>query len=47
MTSYNTFDVNIQCEEILPVSAEEWEEVLRILAEECLAAEIGKEETGL
>ena len=34
MTSYNTFDSNIQCEELNGVSEAEYDEVMRLMAEE-------------
>jgi hypothetical protein len=34
MTYYDPFDCKIQCDEVSPVSAEEQEEVLRLLAED-------------
>ena len=39
MTSYNTFDSNIQCEEFNGVSEAEYAEVMAIMAEESEAAE--------
>ena len=34
MTSYNTFDANIQCEENGAVSEAEYDEVMQLMAEE-------------
>jgi hypothetical protein len=39
MTSYTTFDANIQCDELNAVSEAEYDEVMRLMAEESEASE--------
>jgi hypothetical protein len=46
MESYNTFDANVQCDELNLVSEAEYDEVMAVMAEEAAALESYAEWSG-